>query len=165
MTTPQNEETMTIYLLIDGAEPVEIPGVEGFELTGESPEAYAKWQNARWGSPLRARQMRRVRRWRRINPGDLELTLDYDPRNRAHQVLLAAGEDDVRFTLRRAICDATGRAVSTQDVDCSVLRYTLSLVAANRYRSLEDGRSHALAVNLRLKRHGDFHDVAVPHSG
>ena len=54
MTTPQNEESMMIYLLIDGAEPVEIPGVERFELTGESPEAYKKWRNARWGSPLRA---------------------------------------------------------------------------------------------------------------
>ena len=162
MTTPQNEESMMIYLLIDGAEPVEIPGVEEFELTGESPEAYAKWQNARWGSPLRARHMRRVPRWRRIDPGDLELKLDCDPRNWVHQVLLAAGEDDVRLTLRRTIRDATGRAVSTQDVDCSVLRYTLSLVAANRYRSFDDGRSHALDAQLRLKRHGDFRDVAVP---
>ena len=154
-----------IYLLIDGAEPVEIPGVERFELTGESPEAYVKWQNARWDSPLRARYMRRVPRWPRINPGDLKLTLGYDPRNRVHQVLLAAGEEDVHLTLRRAICDATGRAVHTQDVDCSVLRYTLSLVAANSSRSLEDGRSHALAVNLRLKRHGDLRDVALPLSG
>ena len=165
MTTPQNEESMMIYLLIDGAEPVEIPVVERFDLIGESPEASAKWQNARWGTPLRARYMRRVPRWRRINPGDLKLTLGYDPRNRVHQVLLAAGEEDVRFTLRRAICDVTGRAVHTQNVDCSVLRYTLSLVAANSSRSLEDGCSHALAVNLRLKRHGDFRDVTVSPSG
>ena len=165
MTMPQNEESMMIHLLIDGAEPVEIPGVERFDLIGESPEAYRNRENARWGSPPQARYMRRVPRWRRINPWDLKLTLSYDPRNRVHQVLLAAGEEDVRFTLRRAICDATGRAVHTQDVDCSVLRYTLSLVAANSSRSLEDGRSHALAVNLRLKRHGDFRDVALPHSG
>ena len=161
MTTPQNEESMMIYLLIDGAEPVEIPGVERFELTGESPEAYKKWRNARWGSPLRARQMRRVPRWRRINPADLELTLDYDPRDWVHQALLAAGEDDVRFTVRLAVCDATGRPVIAQDADCSVLRYTVSLVAATRDRFFEDGRSHALGVNLRLKRHGDFRDVAV----
>ena len=165
MTTPQNEGSMMIYLMIDGAEPVEIPGVEEFALTGESPEAYRNRENARWGSPPQARYMRRVPRWRRINPGDLKLTLGYDPRNRVHQALLAAGEEDVRLTLRRAICDATGWAVHAQDVDCSVLRYTLSLVAANSSRSLEDGRSHALAVNLRLKRHGDFRDVTVSPSG
>ena len=102
--------------------------------------------------------MRRVPRWRRINPADLELTLDYDPRDWVHQALLAAGEDDVRFTVRLAVCDATGRPVIAQDADCSVLRYTVSLVAATRDRFFEDGRSHALGVNLRLKRHGDFRD-------
>lgn len=165
MATPQNEESMMIYLLIDGAEPAEIPGVERFDLIGESPEAYRNRENARWGSPLRARYMRRVRRWRRINPGDLKLTLGYDPRNWVHQALLAAGHEDVRFTLRHTICDATGRAVHTQDVDCSVLRYTLSLVAANSSRSFEDGRTHGLGVRLCLKRHGDFRDVTVSPSG
>ena len=149
MTTPQNEESLTIYLMIDDAEPALVPEVVGFGFTGETPEAYEKWENARW---------------RRSAPGDLNLRLDYDPRNRAHHGLVAAGEQDVRLTLRIAICDATGQALSTQDVDCSVLRYTISLVAATKGRFFEDGRSHALDVQLCLKRHGDFRDVAVPQS-
>ena len=164
MTTPQNEESLTIYLMIDDEEPVLVPEVVGFGFTGETPEAYEKWENARWGSPLRARRMRRPARWRRAAPGDLNLRLDYDPRNRAHHGLVAAGEQYVRLTLRIAICDATGQALSTQDVDCSILRYTISLVAATKVRFFEDGRTHALDVQLCLKRHGDFRDVAVPQS-
>ena len=159
MTGPQNKDSMMICLLIDDAGPVEIPGVERFELIGESPEAYQKWEGAQWGSPLRARMMRRAPRWRRIHPDDLELALDYDPRNSVHQALLAAGEDDVRFTLRVSVNDANGLPVSTQDVDCSVLRYTVSMVKSNSRRSVKDGQ--ALSVYLRLRRHGDFRDVAL----
>ena len=156
MTTLQNADPMTIYLLIDGEEPVAIPGVADFNLTVENPEVNEERDEARRVNPRRTQQLRRRRR---ANPGDLSLTLDYDPCEWIHQELLAAGEDDVRLTLRIVVRDSTGRAVSAQDVDCSVLRYNISLHKRNRRRPNDDGRTHVFEADLRLQRQGDFRSV------
>ena len=123
MTTSHNADPMTVYLLIDGEEPVAVPGIADFNLTVENPEVNEERKDARQVNPRRTQQLRRRRR---ANPGDLNLTLDYDPCDWVHQELLAAGEDDVRLTLRFAVRDGTGYTASAQDVDCSVLRYNIS---------------------------------------
>ena len=156
MTTLQNADPMTIYLLIDGEEPVAIPGVADFNLTVENPEVNEERDEARRVNPRRTQQLRRRRR---ANPGDLSLTLDYDPCEWIHQELLAAGGDDVRLTLRIVVRDSTGRAVSAQDVDCSVLRYNISLHKRNRRRPNDDGRTYVFQAALRLQRQGDFRSV------
>jgi hypothetical protein len=158
MTTLHNADPMTVYLLIDGEEPVAVPGIVDFNLTVENPEVHEERDDARRVNPRRAQQLRRRRR---ANPGDLNLTLDYDPCDWVHQELLAAGEADVRLTLRFAVRDGAGQAVSAQDVDCSVLRYNISLHKRNRRRPNDDGRPYVFEADLRLQRHGDFRDVDV----
>ena len=128
MTTSHNADPMTVYLLIDGEEPVAVPGIADFNLTVENPEVNEERKDARQVNPRRTQQLRRRRR---ANPGDLNLTLDYDPCDWVHQELLAAGEDDVRLTLRFAVRDGTG----AQDV--------------------------VFEADLRLQRHGDFRSVDV----
>ena len=84
MTTPNNADPMTVYLLIDGEEPVVVPGIVDFNLTVENPEALEEREDARRVNPRRAQALRRRRR---ANPGDLSLTLDYDPCDWIHQEL------------------------------------------------------------------------------
>ena len=158
MTTSHNADPMTVYLLIDGEEPVAVPGIADFNLTVENPEVNEERKDARQVNPRRTQQLRRRRR---ANPGDLNLTLDYDPCDWVHQELLAAGEDDVRLTLRFAVRDGTGRTASAQDVDCSVLRYNISLRKRNRRRPGDDDRTYVFEADLRLQRHGDFRSVDV----
>ena len=158
MTTPQNIDPMTVYLLTESDEPVAIPGVADFNLTVENPEVNEERKDARQVNPRRAQQLRRRRR---ANPGDLSLTLDYDPCDWVHQELLAAGEEDDRITLRIAIRDAAGQTIIAQDVDCSVLRYSISLRKRNRRRPNDDGRPYVFKAELRLQRHGDFRKVDV----
>ena len=38
MTTLQNVDPMTVYLLIEGEEPVAVPGIVDFNLTVQNPE-------------------------------------------------------------------------------------------------------------------------------
>ena len=158
MTTPQNPDPMTVYLLTEGEEPVAVPGIADFNLTVENPEVHEERQDPRRVNPRRAQQLRRRRR---ANPGDLSLTLDYDPCDWVHQELLAAGEDDAMLTLRFALSDANGQPVIVQEVDCSVLRYSISLHRRNRRRPSDDGRTHVFEAELRLQRHGDFRSVEV----
>ena len=158
MTTSHNADPMTVYLLIDGEEPVAVPGIADFNLTVENPEVNEERKDARQVNPRRTQQLRRRRR---ANPGDLNLTLDYDPCDWVHQELLAAGEDDVRLTLRFAVRDGTGYTASAQDVDCSVLRYNISLRKRNRRRPGDDDRTYIFEADLRLQRHGDFRSVDV----
>ena len=162
MTTPNNGAPMTVYLLIEGEEPVAVPGIVDFNLTVENPEAHEERENARRMNPRRAQQLRRRRR---ANPGDLSLTLDYDPCDWIHQELLAAGEDDVALTLRFAMSDANGQPVIAQDVDCSVLRYSISLRKRNRRRPGDDDRPHVFEADLRLERRGDFRTVDIARAG
>ena len=161
MTTPINDDPMTVYLLIEGEEPVAVPGIVDFNLTVENPEVHEERDDSRRVNPRRTQQLRRRRR---ANPGDLSLTLDYNPCDWIHQELLAAGEHDVVLTLRFAMSDGTGHPVIAQDVDCSVLRYNISLRKRNRRRPgrpSDDGRPYVFEADLRLQRHGDFRSVDV----
>ena len=90
--------------------------------------------------------------------------MDYDPCDWVHQELLAAGEADVTLTLRFAMNDANSQPVIVQDVDCSVLRYSISLRKRNRRRPNDD-RLHVFEADLRLERHGDFRTVDVARAG
>ena len=162
MTIPNNGDPMTVCLLIAGEEPVAVPGIVDFNLTVENPEVHEEREDARRVNPRRAQALRRRRR---ANPGDLSLTLDYDPCDWIHQELLAAGEDDVMLTLRFAMSDANGLPVIVQDVDVSVLRYSISLRKRNRRRPNDDDRLHVFEADLRLERHGDFRKVDVARAG
>ena len=162
MTTPLNADPMTVYLLVEDDEPVAIPGIVDFNLTVENPEVHEEREDARRVNPRRAQQLRRRRR---ANPGDLSLTLDYDPCDWVHQELLAAGEDDASLTLRFAMSDAEGQPVIVQDVDCSVLRYSISLRTRNRRRPNDDGRPYVFEAELRFQRHGDFRSVELASPG
>ena len=162
MTTPLNADPMTAYLLVEDDEPVAIPGIVDFNLTVENPEVHEEREDTRRVNPRRAQQLRRRRR---ANPGDLSLTLDYDPCDWVHQELLAAGEDDASLTLRFAMSDAEGQPVIVQDVDCSVLRYSISLRTRNRRRPGDDGRPSVFEAELRFQRHGDFRSVEVASPG
>ncbi len=162
MTTQPNTDPMTVYLLLEDEEPVAIPGVVDFNLTVENPEVAEEREDARRVNPRRAQQLRRRRR---ANPGDLSITLDYDPCDWVHQELLAAGEDDGRIALRIAVRDGMGATVAVQDVDCSVLRLSISFRKRNRRRQQDDGSLYQLEAELRLQRHGDFRDVDVAGVG
>ena len=70
-------------------------------------------------------------------------------------------ESEAWLTLRIVVHDAAGQAMSAQDVDCSVLRYTLSCRQARRRRLLEEGRTYSCEADLRLQRQGDFRAVAA----
>ena len=162
MTTPLNADPMTVYLLVEDDDPVAIPGIVDFNLTVENPEVHEERDDARRVNPRRAQQLRRRRR---ANPGDLSLTLDYDPCDWVHQELLAAGEDDASLTLRFAMSDAEGVPVIVQDVDCTVLRYSISLRTRNRRRPSDDGRQYVFEAELRFQRRGDFRSVDVASLG
>ena len=162
MTTQPNTDPMTVYLLLEEEEPVAIPGVVDFNLTVENPEVHEDREDARRANPRRAQQLRRRRR---ANPGDLNVTLDYDPCDWVHQELLAAGEDNGRIALRIAVRDGMGEVVAVQDVDCSVLRHSISFRKRNRRRQQDDGRLYQLEAELRRQRHGDFRDVDVASVG
>ena len=153
---------MTVYLLNDGGEPVPVPCVVDFNLTVENPEVNEEREDPRRVNPRRAQQLRLRRR---ANPGDLSLSLDYDPCHRVHRELLAAGESDVMITLRFEMNDNVGQPVIAQEVDCSVLRYTLSLRRPSPRRPNDADRTHAFNAELRLQRHGDFRSGAVPMVG
>jgi len=157
MTTPVNPDPIAIYL-VDGGLVGPVPGVVDFSLTVENPEVNEEREDARRVNPRRAQQLRRRRR---ANPGDISLTLDYNPLEPAHQELLDAGESEAWLTLRIVVHDAAGQAMSAQDVDCSVLRYTLSCRQARRRRLLEEGRTYSCEADLRLQRQGDFRAVAA----
>lgn len=163
MTTPQNADPMTVYLLIEGEEPVAVPGIVDFNLTVENPEVHEERDDGRRVNPRRAQQLRRRRR---ANPGDLSLTLDYDPCDWIHQELIAAGEADVMLTLRFAMRDAQATPVIVQDVDCSVLRHSISFRRRNRRRpGGDDNRPHIFEADLRLQRHGEFRSVDIARAG
>ncbi len=162
MTTLPNTDPMTVYLLLEEEEPVAISGVVDFNLTVENPEVHEEREDARRVNPRRAQQLRRRRR---ANPGDLSITLDYDPCDWVHQELLAAGEDTGWVTLRIAVRDGMGTTVAVQDVDCSVLRYSISFRKRNRRRQQDDGRLYQLEAELRLERHGDFRNADVASAG
>ena len=157
MTTQIGDGPLSVYLMAGGVAR-RIPAIIDFTLVGETPEAHEAESEAGAVNPRRARQMRRRRR---ANPGDISIDLDYDPCDPQHQTLLAAGESDQRLTLRIVLNDGDGRAVYAQEVECSVLRYTLSCQKTTRRTASESNRPYSLEAELRLQTHGGFRVVPL----
>ena len=107
------------------------------------------------GRPATLRAWRRHRQ-RRLYPHGINLTLDYNPQEPAHRLLLAAGESGAPLTLRIIISDAAGQPAHTQDVDCAVVRCRLDCRPAPWRRMLrpDDYRPYICQAELRLQPQG-----------
>lgn len=120
---PPPPAPLAVYLLTDGV-PAEIVGIDDFDITVENPTS----EDA--------------------DAPELDLTIDYDPANAEHRALIAAG-DGGTVTVRVATRDPHGVAVACREMDCTVVRYRLSM--DERFR--EDTKR--LRVNFDLEAVGE----------
>ena len=157
MTTQTSDGPLTVYLL-QGGEKREIADIKDFSLVGEASDTGDAEGEAGSTNSRRARQMRRRRR---ANLGDISLSLDYNPCDPQHKDLMAAGESDKRLVLHIALNDDSGRPAYAHQVECSVLRYTLSSHRQVRRQSPEPNRPYTLEADLRLQSHGGFRHVPL----
>ena len=116
---PPQTATMSLYLVEDGI-PVEVVGIDDFDITLENP--------AREGA----------------DAPELDVTMLYYPANAQHQALVAAGVGGT-VTVRVATRDSHGATVACLEMDCTVVRYRLSM---GFYSLLDDER---LCFNIELK--------------
>ena len=98
---PPSPAPLAVYLVADGV-PTEIEGIDDFDITVENPSSEG------------------------ADAPELDITLDYDPSNPEHQALLAAGEGGT-VTMRVATRDPNGAAIACREMDCTVVRYRLSM--------------------------------------
>ncbi len=98
---PPSPAPLAVYLVEDGV-PVEIAGVDDFDITVENPTS------------------------EQADAPELDITLNYDPANPQHQALLNAGNGGI-VTVRVATRDPRGVAVACRELDCTVVRYRLSM--------------------------------------
>ena len=166
MTLTKEADPMTVYLLTAGEEPVAVPGLIRYNFTTMDAEGEEVREHGRLSKSYnRGSTLRRIRVLRRLhrraNPDELSLTLDYDPGDRIHQELLAAGESDATLTLRFAISEAEGHPARTLDADCSVLRYNTLLRHRDPDRPERPNPRYTCDLELRLERHGDFRNVDI----
>ena len=98
---PPSPAPLAVYLVEDGV-PVEIAGVDDFDITVENPTS------------------------EQADAPELDITLNYDPANRQHQALLNACNGGI-VTVRVATRDPRGVAVACRELDCTVVRYRLSM--------------------------------------
>ena len=118
---PPQSAPMALYLVEDGI-PVEVVGIDDFDVTIENP--------ARKGS----------------DAPELDVTMDYYPANAQHQALIAAGAAGGTLTVRVATRDSHGAAVACLEMDCTVVRYRLSMDDFSRH---DDGKR--LSFNIELE--------------
>lgn len=119
---PPPPAPLAVYLLTDGV-PTEIVGIDDFDITVENPAS----EDA--------------------DAPELDLTIDYDPANAEHRALIAAGDGGM-VTVRVATRDPHGTAIACREMDCTVVRYRLSM--DERFR--EDTKR--LRVNFDLEAVG-----------
>ena len=117
---PPQSAPMALYLVEDGI-PVEVVGIDDFDVTIENL--------AREGA----------------DAPELDVTMDYDPANAQHHTLVAAGVGGT-VTVRVATRDSHGAAVACLELDCTVVRYRLSM---NRYSRRGDDKG--LSFNIELE--------------
>ena len=98
---PPSPAPLAVYLMADGV-PTEIVGIDDFDITVENPSS----EDA--------------------DAPELDITLDYDPSNPEHRALMAAG-DGGTVTVRVATRDPHGAAIACREMDCTVVRYRLSM--------------------------------------
>ena len=98
---PPSPAPLAVYLVADGV-PTEIVGIDDFDITVENPSS------------------------EEADAPELDITLDYDPSNPEHRALMAAG-DGGTVTVRVATRTAHGVAIACREMDCTVVRYRLSM--------------------------------------
>ena len=124
---PPSPAPLAVYLVTDGV-PTEIVGIHDFDITVENPAS----EDA--------------------DAPELDITLDYDPSNPEHRALMAAG-DGGTVTMRVATRDPHGAAIACREMDCTVVRYRLSM--EERFR--EDTKR--LRVNFDLEAVGEVRTI------
>ena len=124
---PPSPAPLAVYLVTDGV-PTEIVGIHDFDITVENPAS----EDA--------------------DAPELDITLDYDPSNPEHRALMAAG-DGGTVTMRVATRDPHGAAIACREMDCTVVRYRLSM--DERFR--EDTKR--LRVNFDLEAVGEVRTI------
>jgi hypothetical protein len=124
---PPSPAPLAVYLVSDGV-PTEIVGIHDFDITVENPAS----EDA--------------------DATELDITLDYDPSNPEHRALMAAGEGGM-VTMRVATRDPHGAAIACREMDCTVVRYRLSM--DERFR--EDTKR--LRVNFDLEAVGEVRTI------
>ena len=125
---PPPPAPLALYLVEDET-PAEITGVDDFDLTVENPA------NERADQPT------------------LDLILDYDPANPQHQALYEACGCGAIVTLRVALRDSAGTALSCREMHCKVMRHRLS--AMERMRD----DTKWLRVNFDLEVVGEIYHI------
>ena len=125
---PPTPAPLALYLVEDEM-PTEITGVDDFDLTVENPA------NERADQPT------------------LDLTLDYDPANPQHEALYEACGGGAIVTLRVALRNAAGTALSCREMHCKVMRHRLSTMERMR----DDAKW--LRVNFDLEIVGEIYDI------
>ena len=98
---PPSPAPLAVYLVADGV-PTEIVGIDDFDITVENPSS------------------------EEADAPELDITLDYDPSNPEHRALMAAG-DGGTVTVRVATRTTHGVAIACREMDCTVVRYRLSM--------------------------------------
>ena len=120
---PPSPAPLAVYLVVDGV-PTEIVGIDDFDITLENPSS----EDA--------------------DAPELDIRLDYDPSNPEHRALMAA-VDGGMVTVRVATRDPHGAAISCREMDCTVVRYRLSM--DERFREV----TKRLRVNFDLEAVGE----------
>ena len=124
---PPAPAPMAVYLVENGI-PTEIAGVEDFDITVENPTG------------------------ERPDAPDLDITLDYDPANPQHRILLDACNGGT-ITVQVATRNPQGAAIACRELDCTVVRYRMTM--DERFR--DDAKS--IRVNLDLEGVGELRIV------
>ena len=114
---------VVVILVADGI-PTEIVGIDDFDITVENPTS----EDA--------------------DAPELDITVAYDPANAEHRALIAAG-DGGKVTVRVATRDPHGTAIACREMDCTVVRYRLSM--DERFRD----DTKRLRVNFDLEAVGE----------
>ena len=120
---PPSPAPLAVYLVADGV-PTEIVGIDDFDITVENPTG----EDA--------------------DAPELDITVAYDPANAEHRALIAAG-DGGKVTVRIATRDPHGVAIACREMDCTVVRYRLSM--DERFRD----DTKRLRVKFDLEAAGD----------
>lgn len=120
---PPAPAPLALYLVTDGVS-AEIVGIDDFDITVENPSS----EDA--------------------DAPELDLTIEYDPANAEHRTLIEAG-DGGTVTLRIATRDPHGVAIACRELDCTVVRYRLSM--DERFRD----DTKRLRVNFDLEAVGE----------
>ena len=124
---PPSPAPLAVYLVADGL-PSEIVGINDFDITVENPSS------------------------EEADAPELDIRLDYDPSNPEHRALMAAC-DGGTVTVRVVTRGPHGAAIACREMDCTVVRYRLSM--DERFREV----TKRLRVNFDLEAMGELRTI------